>query len=309
MITYLYKSLRTTELQQLEEYRRGAWVYVQDPTEDEIVQLIDRFKLEPGHLEDALDQDEQPRLEREGDQIYLFVRYAYRKSDNEIDTAPALIIFGGEYVIVVSKVHIPAVDIFMRGRIAFATTQRAKLVLQLLVVMSDQYDAFINQTSRQIKSVRSRLRGRGITNKELIDFVAIEDELNEFLSSLQPMNATLRRMLAGKHLPLHADDQDIVEDLLLSNDQSIEGSKSNLKSISNIREAYSAISSNNLNRTIEILTIATVALQIPNLVYALFGTNVKIPFEHQTYGFWIEIVISLIPLALLAIIARKKRIL
>ncbi len=309
MITYLYKSLRTTELQQAEEYRRGTWIYVEDPTEDEVQYLTDRFKLEPGFLEDALDEDEQPRLERENDQVYLFVRFPYRKSSGEVDTAPVLIIFGGEYVIMVSRDHVPVVDQFMRGRINFATTQRAKLVLQLLVVVSDQYDSFINQTTRQIKGVRSRLRGRGITNTELVNFVNIEDELNEFLSSLQPMNATLRRMLAGKYLPLHADDQDIVEDLLLSNTQSIEGSKANLRSISNIREAYSAISSNNLNRTIELLTVVTVALQIPNVVYALFGTNVHIPFEGERAGFWIVLLIGLIPIVVLWFVARKRKIL
>lgn len=309
MISYLYKSLRSTELQQAEEYRRGTWVYVEDPSEDEVQQLTDRFKLEPGFLEDALDEDEQPRLERENDQVYLFVRFPYRKSNGEVDTAPALIIFGGEYVIVVSREHVPAVDQFMRGRINFATTQRAKLVLQLLVVVSDQYDSFVNQTTRQIKGVRARLRGRGITNAELINFVNIEDELNEFLSALQPMNSTLRRMLAGKYLPLHADDQDIVEDLLLSNTQSIEGSKANLRSISNIREAYSAISSNNLNRTIELLTVVTVALQIPNVVYALFGTNVHIPFEGQRAGFWIVLIIGLIPIVILWFVARKRKIL
>lgn len=309
MITYYYKSLRTAELQQADEYRRGTWVYAENPSEDELTQLASKFNLEPGYLEDALDQDEQPRLEREGDQVYIFVRYAFRKSNGDVDTAPALIVFGGEYVILISKEHIPAVDPFLRGRISFATTQRAKFVLQLLVAMSNQYDVFINQTSRKIKAVRSRLRGRGITNIELVDFVVIEDELNEFLSSLQPMNATLRRMLAGRHLPLHEDDQDIVEDLLLSNDQSIEGSKANLRSISNIREAYSAISANNLNRTIELLTVATVALQIPNVVYALFGTNVHIPFEGQRAGFWLVTLIGLLPLLILAIVARKRKIL
>lgn len=309
MITYLYKSLRTTELQQSDEFRRGTWVSVEDPSEAELHQLTDRFKLEPGFLEDALDQDEQPRLERENGQVYLFVRFAYRKWNDEVDTAPLLIIFGGEYVVTVSREHVPAMDPFLRGRINFATTQRAKLVLQLLVVMSDQYDAFINQTTRQIKGVRSRLRGRGITNTELINFVNIEDELNEFLASLQPTNAMFRRMMAGKHLPLHADDQDIVEDLLLSNTQSIEGSKANLRSISNIREAYSAISANNLNRTIELLTIATVALQIPNVVYALFGTNVHIPFEGERAGFWMVTLIGLLPLTILWYVARKRKIL
>lgn len=308
MITYLYKSLRT-DLQQLEEFKRGACVYVENPSEEEIATLASEFKLDADYFEDALDEEEQPRLERDGGQVYLFLRFAYRKSGGEVDTAPAMIIFGGEHVIVVSRDHMPVIDAFIKGRIQYATTQRAKFVLQLLVEVSDQYDRFITQTTKQIKSVRSRLRGRGITNTELVNFVNIEDELNEFLSSLQPMNAVLRRMLTGKHLPLHADDQDIVEDLMLSNDQSIEGSRANLRSISNIREAYSAISSNNLNRTIELLTVATVALQVPNVVYALFGTNVGIPWEQKGYGFWIVLVIGIAPLFVVWVIARRRKLL
>lgn len=306
MITYLYKSLRT-ELQRLDEFKRGTCVYVEDPSEAELAELAERFKLDPDYFEDALDEEEQPRLDRDGDHAYLFVRFAYRKQNGEVDTAPAMIVFGGEYVIVVCREHFTALDKFLRGRIEFATTQRAKFVLQLLVEVSDQYDRFITQTSKQIKSVRSRLRGHGITNTELINFVNIEDELNEFLSSLQPMNATLRRMLASKYLPLHADDQDIVEDLMLSNDQSIEGSRANLRSISNIREAYSAISSNNLNRTIELLTILTVALQVPNVIYALFGTNVGIPWEQKTYGFWIVLVVGVAPLLAVWLVVRHTR--
>ncbi len=309
MISYLYKSLRTSGLELLDEYRRGACVYVENPSADEIAQLTQRFELDEGHIEDALDEDELPRLEREGDQVYFFLRFAYRKTNGEVDTAPMLIVFGGEYTIIICRYHVTALDPFLKERIEFATTQRAKFVLQLLVVMSDQYDAYINQTSKQIKGVRSRLRGRGITNTELVNFVNIEDELNEFLSALQPMNATLRRMLAGKHLPLHEDDQDIVEDLLLSNDQSIEGSKSNLRSISNIREAYSAISANNLNRTIQLLTVATVALQIPNVVFALFGTNVPIPFADSRTGFWLVLCIGLLPILGLLYFARKRKLL
>lgn len=309
MISYQYKSLRSEKLETLEEYRRGTWVFVESPSDDELVELTERFKLELGHLEDALDEEEQPRLEREGDQVYLFLRYAFRKKSGEVDTAPLLIIFGGEYVITIAKDHAPALDAFLRERYTFATTQRAKFVLQLLASISGQYSGYISQTSKQIKGVRSRLREHGITNYELSNFVTIEDELNEFLSALQPMNAVLRRMLAGKHLPLHENDQDIVEDLLLSNDQLIEVSRANVRSISSIREAYSAISANNLNRTIKLLTIATVALQIPNVVFALFGTNVHIPFEGERFGFWIVLLVGFIPLTALWLVARKRRLL
>lgn len=308
MITYLYKSLRSQAIKELIEPQRGTWVYVEQPTEAEIAELSKRFKLEPGYLEDALDEDEQPRLEREGEQSYIFVRFAFRAPSGDIETAPLLIMFDAEHVLTVSPNHLPAFDWLMSGRTAYATTQRAKLILLILTHISDQYDVFIGQTTRKIKAIRTRLRSQGITNRDLIDFVTIEDELNEFLASLLPTNATLRRLLVGRHIPLFEEDQDIVEDLLLNNEQSIEGIRSNLRSISNIRDAYTAISSNNLNQTITLLTLATILIALPNVFFGMYGMNVKLPYQHASWAFPAIVTVNILLIAVIVTVARRKKI-
>lgn len=308
MISYLYKSLRSTELQTIPDFKRGAWVYAEAPTTGELAVLIDRFRLDPGIVQDALDEDEVPRLEKEEGVTYVFLRFAYQKASGEVDTAPVLVIFGGDYVITISPVALPALAYLRSGRVSFATTQRAKLVLLIFSHISDQYDVHIGRTSRKLKTVRTRLRGHSISNQDLIDFVTIEDELNEFLSALQPNNATLRRLLVGKHIPLFAEDQDIVEDLLLSNDQSIESSQSNLKSISNIRDAYSAIASNNLNRTLTILTIATILISVPSLAMGVYSLNIPLPAQHNADTFWVIMGLNVTLMAVVLVVARKKRL-
>jgi len=192
MIRYYYKSLRSAAIRELKEPQPGTWVHAESPTEDEIAVLAKQFNLELGYLEDALDEDEMPRLEREGEQSYIFVRFAYKTRDGDMDTAPLLIVFGAEQVLTVSSFHLPAVDALLKSKTSFATTQRTKLVLLILTHISEQYDTSITVTSRKIKLIRSRLRSQGITNQDFIDFATIEDELSEFWSSLQPTNATLR---------------------------------------------------------------------------------------------------------------------
>jgi magnesium transporter len=309
MIKYYYKSLRTAAVKELKEPQPGTWVHVEAPTESEIADLSKQFKLELGYLEDALDEDEQPRLEREGEQSYIFVRFAYKTADGEMDTAPLLIMFDTEIVLTVTPLPLPAVNALLKQRGAtLATTQRSKLILLILSHISDQYDVSINQTTRQIKNIRSRLRGKTINNQDLIDFVTIEDELNEFHSSLQPTNATLRRLLAGRQLQLFEEDQDIVEDLLLNNEQSIEAIRSNLKSIANIREAYSAISANNLNRTLTILTVATILISVPGFAMGVYSLNIPLPFQHTSWIFWLIMSINVTLMSCVIYIARKKRI-
>jgi magnesium transporter len=308
MIKYFYKSLRSDAIQELAAPQRGTWVHVEAPTEAEIKEVVKRFNIERGYVEDALDEDEMPRLEREGEQGYIFVRYAYKIADGEMDTAPLLIMFDSESVVTVSLLPLPAVDALLKGKTSFATTQRTKLILLILSHISDQYDVFIGQTSRKIKGIRSRLRSQGITNQDFIDFATIEDELSEFISSLQPTNTTLRRLLAGRQLPMFEEDQDIVEDLLLNNEQSIEGIRSNLRSIANIREAYSAISANRLNKTLTILTVATILISVPSFAMGVYSLNIPLPFQHTNWIFWIIMGLNAGLMAAVVYVVRKKRV-
>lgn len=220
MIKYYYKSLRTSAMQELKNVKRGTWIYAESPSKGELDALSKKYGLESDLLEDALDENEMPRLEKENGQSCIFVRFTYTNKEGEVDTAPLLFVFGRDVVITVSRVRLPMLDKFLSGRIEFATTQRAKLILQILQQISEQYEARINRTSKQIKKVRSQLRmqDNDLSDQDFISFVTIEDELNEFLGSLLPTNATLRRLLVGRHIPLFEEDQDIVEDLLLNNE-------------------------------------------------------------------------------------------
>lgn len=309
MIKYYYKSLRSEHLTEVDDYKRGAWTYVEAPSEREIEHLVKKFKLEESILSDALDENEMPRLEKDGEVSYIFVRFALKDDDGDLITMPLLFVFGEEILMTVSLVRLPALDAFLGGKVEFATTQRAKLVLQLLQQISEHYDSYIATTNKQIKRIRARLRGHDIGNQDFIDFVTIEDELNEFLSALLPTNATLRRLLLGRYMPLFEEDQDIVEDLLLNNEQSIEACNSNMKSIANIREAYTSISSNNLNRTMKILTLATVVIAIPNVFYGMFGMNVPLPFQHEPWSYWVILSFTVVVTVFCIWVARRKRLL
>ena len=308
MITYYYKNLRSKQVTELNEYQPGSWVCVQQPNEDELAFLAKRFKLDAGHLEDALDEDEMPRLEKEGDKSYIYMRYAYTNEDLELTTAPLLFIVGPDILITIALRELPRLSRFTSGKVEFATTQRTKLVLQILNQIVDEYETFINNISRQTKMIRSRLRGHEIGNQDFVDFVLIEDELNEFLGALLPTTAILRRLLLGKHIQLYEEDQDLVEDLLLNNEQSIESCNSNIKTIINIREAYSTINSNNLNRSMKVLTAFTVMITLPNVVYGMYGMNIPLPFQHEPWAYALVLSLSILLSWVVFVVARKRRI-
>jgi magnesium transporter len=308
MITYYYKNIRSKKLTIQDEYRAGAWVCVESPTEDEIKRLTNKFHLDPGTMNDILDEDEMPRLEKEGDITYIFVRYAYTDENRELTTAPLLFVVSKEIFITIASQKLPRLQRFTSGKIDFSTTQRTKLLLQIMDQIVDQYESFINNISRQIKIIRTRLRSQDVANDDFIDFVLIEDELNEFLSAMLPTTAILRRLMLGRHITLFADDQDLVEDLLLNNEQSIEGCRSNVKSIVNIREAYATITSNNLNRTMKILTGATLLIALPNVFFGMYGMNIDLPFQQQPGAYWLVIGMTLTAMVAIVLYGRARKL-
>jgi len=308
MIKYYYKNLRSKKLGQLDTYHPGSWVYVESPTSDEVDFLVNQFKLEEGHIVDALDPDEMPRLEKEGNLSYMYMRYAQTGEDLELTTAPVLFIVGKDVLITISRGRLPQLENFLTGNIHFATTQRTKLMLLIMSRISDQYEAYINTIARQISIIRNRLKGHEIKNQDFVDFVLIEEELNDFLSTMLPTTLVLRRLAAGRHVRLLEEDEEILEDLLLTNEQSIEGCRGHIKTVGNIRQAYSTISSNNLNQTMRILTAATVLITLPNIIYGMYGMNINLPFQHESWAYIFVFVISIGLSAVVYLVGRSKRI-
>lgn len=306
MLKRYYSAKSEDDTVTIDENRNGMWLHAESPTEDEIAYLAETFSLTPGHLEDALDEDEVPRLETEGKQLYIYTRFAIRERDGEFETFPLLIVITDNALISVSSRHVAALEPLVSGKIMVSTLERSRLVLHVMQRVTEQYDSLIDKTSRKIKAVRQRLRTHAVTNQDFVDFVTIEDELNEFLAALEPNNAVLRRLLVGDRFV--GENQDLVEDVLLMNEQSIEKCQSNIKSIVGVRDAHSSISDNSLNQTMKVLTVATLAMAIPNMIFGIYSMNVETPFQHDRGAFWIILGITLLVLAFAMWLGRKKKI-
>lgn len=307
MVNYFYRTTKHPEFEELEKPKPGVWVHLEDPTTDELREIADNEKLNFGVLLDALDDDEMPRLEREDKVNYVFTRFVDVNDQLEASTEVILLVISDKKFITITSKHLPNFESLLDDKGEVYTTQRTKLFLQVLQLVVDSYDSQLTKVGRQVKSIRQRLRVEDIKNKDFIDFVALEEELNEFLTVLTPTSAVLKRLLVGKHVELFESDADIVEDLNLSTEQSIAESKAILRSIVNIREAYATIATNNLNRIIRILTVLTTILAVPTLIASIYGMNIALPFDGRGDAFTIVMLFSLFVSLILLLIFRWNK--
>lgn len=302
MVKYYYRDTTEKKAQELPKYKSGCWVDAQKPTEQELDRLTDELHLERGHLRDAMDPHEVPRLETENGTIYIFTRFPHDDGDS-IGTSPILIVIGETFIATISA-KTPFFLGRLRERRDYFTNRKVHLLLQIIAEVITSYSYYLNQISKQIRSVEIKVEK--IVNKDIIQFVASEGIISDFRPSLVHTNAVLESLLKGKKLPFVEMDKDLVEDIVLSNRQLVEQSDDILRTIVNIRNAYTTIMTNNLNRVIKLLTSVTVILTIPTMVASLFGMNVRLPLESAPWAFWgIVLVIIAISGAMLWLFKRE----
>lgn len=284
---------------------KGSWIHAVDPSEEELEVLAKDYDLEIDLLRDATDIYESPRVEREEQAAYIFTRYCFLEG-KDIATEPLLIIYAQENIITIMRHPSPVLD-SVQSNPNVVTTQRTKLLLQILGAVNYSYVRDTHLMSKQILSVRSKLSKSDIKNEAFVEFIDLEERLNEYLSSLQSQAVVFRNLLSGKFLPLYEEDEDLIEDLSLGTTELIELINTRLRTISNIREAYATIMANNLNATFRRLTSISIFLMIPAITAALYGMNLRLPLAADQNAFWWILVIVMVITGVTIWLFRKLR--
>lgn len=306
MTTVYYSRARERALQAIDSPRAGVWIVVTAPDEAELDRLSTEYGLDRDNLDDAVDIYEAPRVEVEDGAVYIYTRYCYPEG-KEIATEPMLIVYTADYLICVVRAKTPVLERLTNDVIDVVTTQKTKTLLQIFSEINLSYERQARKASRQILQIRAHMRQAQITNREFVGIIELEEDLNEFLSALQPQALLFNSLLSGKYLRLYEEDRDIIEDIERGTSELITQLQGRLRTLVNMRQAYDAIATNNLNNTFKRLTSIAIFLTIPTIVGGLWGMNVVIPFEHTRYAFGFVIaLIAVIEVATIWFFSKKK---
>lgn len=288
MMNIFYKTDNKKKLATLDKFNSATWVNLAEPNEDEIEEAVTMLGVDKGLLMDALDIYEMPRLEVEDNVLYIYIRVPEKKNDNII-TRPLLIAIGRDFILTVCDKKCSLLDDYISSKKDFFTDQKANLLLKIIFDNNQKYNTYLIDINRRLRSIKVRLES--VNAKDLVQFVDFEQVLNDFLSACISIDAMLQKILTGRYLEIGEADQDLLEDNSLSNKQLIELSKSSLRYTVNIRDTYSNIATHNLNRIMKILTVLTILLTVPNVIFGFFGMNVSILGSQSPHAY-IYIIIS-----------------
>jgi magnesium transporter len=313
MVKYYDKT--DNRLRELEGPQPGCWVNISPPfSHEELEEVSQLFEAPLDFLTDSLDLDERSRYEREEEVRFILLNSPIlNEKEDENDaiyiTVPIGIIITLDAVITISAYDNPVIRMFLDNKVKNFNPADDKLfVLQIFEQNVYRFLTCLKKLNSKRNLIEQELYDSS-RNQELKLLLSIEKSLVYFLNSLSSNELLLLKMKRTDFLQIARDEDmtDLFEDIIIDNSQAMEMSKVYSDILSGTMDAYGSIISNNLNLTIQRLTLITIILMVPTLIASFYGMNIPLPFQEHPYAMIGILVASLTLSASIAWYFQRKR--
>ncbi len=316
MISY-FKS-ENGRVARIDDMQPGCWVDVLEPTAAERTWLVETLEIVPEFVRSAFDDEETSHVDFDEDtgQVLVTVDCPFVEDESEMvdssivqyDTHPLSFVFvpEQEYFVTIGLRRNETVYDFAHGRYRDVyTNRRTRFLLQMLLRVAQRYLVCLRSINRQIREYERSLR-KSLRNTELMKMLGLEKSLVYFSTSLKGLESTVTRIRSGRMLDIYEDDQELLDDVMIEVRQAMEMCTIYTNILNGITDTFSSVISNNLNVTMRTLTIITLVMAIPTIVFSFYGMNVEeLPFIGSP---WIAVSIAAVLCVIVALILRSGRI-
>ena len=312
-----FKTDATGATSQVASVEPGCWVNVSAPTKEERRWLAEELGVVSEFITSAFDDEESSHVDFDDDtgQALVIVDYPAIEDAREVedssitqyDTQPLSMLFVPQKKVVVTVCLFPCETItsFTMGKVRqFDTRMRTRFLLQVLYHISQQYLLCLRSISRQFVKTEKQLR-RSLKNQDLIKMLGLEKSLLYFSTSLKADQATLSKIRLGRTVKLYEEDQDLLDDVLIEVQQAIEMTTIYTSILTRTMDTFGSVISNSLNSVMRTLTVITVVLAIPTIIFSFYGMNVEDLPLVQTWLF--PAALSLVGAAVTAVVLLKGK--
>ncbi|KGE18855.1 magnesium transporter CorA family protein [Paenibacillus wynnii] len=294
----IYKSSRNGILEIRENFEKSSWINMTAPSKEELQYVSQLCNIPIEFLEDPLDLEESARIQYDEDTNCTLIINDFPTIDvnnHQFDsyiTIPIGIILGKDYIVTVCNQSINSLENIIKKNVN--TSMKNRFALEILLSISTKYIEKLKLLNKQRLKIESHLRD-SLTSKQLYDLMDIEKSLVYFLTSLKANAVVITRLFRTNSVKLYEDDKDLLEDVRIEINQGIETTELYTRILDSITGSYSSLISNELNKTMKTLTLMTVFLTLPTLVFSFFGMNVTLPIAvNEPFSWIITLVIALI---------------
>lgn len=286
MLNIYRTNTETGALERLEAIEPGCWVSAVVPTTSEREWLEQELGVVPEFMVSMMDDEERSHVDYDNDLnqtlVILDCPCVEDKSDTvdsditQYDTHPVSVLFvpSKQIIVTVCLQVNDTIQAFEDGRLKeLRTQQRTQMLLLLMLNEAQHYQTALRDVDRQFKKNEKQLRST-MRNREMIRMLGLEKSLVYFTISLRAMDSTLAKINAGRFVRMYEDDRDLADDVRIELRQAVEMCEISSKLLNETMDTFSNIINNNMNDTMKLLTIITLVLAVPTIVFSFYGMNV-----------------------------------
>ena len=286
MLTAYQVQSKSDNFKETTDLAHACWISMVDPTIKEMSTIAKTFGVERSFLRAALDRDEGARSETEGDQtLIIFDVPTIQKNHDQTDifqTLPLAVILLPKTLITVTLDKNAALKSLLRQPPKDDCAQTSSyFALQIVLRSLTTYLEYLKKIDTRSRQLETQLYA-SLQNSELIKMLELQKSLVYFTTSLKSIESMLNKLA---RLPLVSKDaahQELFEDVLIESHQALEMANIYSSTLSGVMDAFASIISNNQNLVMKTLTVVTVVISIPTLVFSFYGMNVNLPFDQIT---------------------------
>ena len=173
-----------------------VWVGLYDPTDAEINVLVERFKLHPLAVEDALAAHQMPKVEVYGRELFVVARTAL-KIDDRIAYGETHVFVGDDHVVSIRHGSARAHNL-LRAQLEASPLQLKKgpdFVLHgILDFIVDAYGPIVDDAEDSVLEMEQRTLDAFLSRVEIRRLFTLRRELLKFRRILGPMEEVLGRL-------------------------------------------------------------------------------------------------------------------
>ncbi|MFC0274908.1 magnesium transporter CorA family protein [Metabacillus herbersteinensis] len=291
----IFKTEIAGKINEINQFEKGCWIHLTNPSEQEKQRLVNELDIDLEFLQDALDEEEIGRIDKDGNRVMLFVDIPIltKEGSKEVyTTVPLGILVMENYFLTVCLEETAVINEFIRGKVKnFYTHMRTRFVLQILSTTSLYYLQYLKKINKQMETLETSLR-QSMKNNEILSLLELQKSLVYFSTSLETNSLVNIRLLSGNYLEMYEEDKELLEDVRIEIKQAIKMTEMYTAILGNIMNGFGSVISNNVNHIVKLLTAITIIITMPMVIGTYYGMNVALPFQDNPKAFGIIMIMS-----------------
>lgn len=286
------------------------WIHLTNPTDKEIEFVCGHTGVPEEMIKAALDDEEMARIDRDEEWLLtLFDIPTIEEEENYYSyiSIPLGVMYNSSTIITVCLKRTVLLNDFATGRVkGFDTNYKTRFLLQLLYGASTKFLQYLRQIDKASQRIQKDMQ-KTKKNDALTQLLDLQNSLVYFSTSLRSNNTVIEKLARVESKNFYEDDLELWEDVGIENRQAMEMCKIYTDILKSTTDAFANIINNNLSVTMKKLTIYTVILAIPTLIFSMWGMNTPVPWQNDPAGFWILTAISVVLSIVSGILLFKER--